>query len=112
MKLIRIAEALEARIAYGPAAWEQINIESIFTSDLMSDILMSDLDNILIVTSLSTEQSIRSAGMVNSEAVVITNNKAVTDGMVVLAEELEIALFCVNFPTYETCVRLGRIMKT
>jgi hypothetical protein len=111
MDLIRIADTLEADLIYGPKDWEKINIETVFASDLMSDVLMSDRDDLLLVTSLSTEQSIRSAGIVGSEAVVIANSKRVTEGMVELAEDQGIALFCTRFPKYESCVRLGRIME-
>ena len=110
MRLIQIADALEAEVHHAPKGWEQISIESVFASDLMSDVLMSDRDEMLIITSLSTEQSIRSAGIVGSEAVIIANNKTVTDGMIALAKELDIALFCTIFPKYESCIRLGRIM--
>ena len=112
MNLIQIADVLDVEVVYGPKGWEQINIESVFASDLMSDVLMSDRDEMMIVTSLSTEQSIRSAGIVGSEAVIIANSKTVTDGMIALAKELDIALLCTTFPKYESCIRLGRIMES
>jgi predicted transcriptional regulator len=111
MTLIQIADVIDAELVYGPSGWEQISIASVFASDLMSDVLMSDRDEMLLVTSLSTEQSIRSAGIVGSEAVVIANNKTVTSGMIELAKEQEIALFCTKYPKYESCIRIGRIME-
>ena len=42
---------------------------------------------------------------------MISNNKTVTDGMVDLAREQGIALFCTRYPKYESCVRLGRILE-
>jgi len=111
MDLFRLVDTLEAELAYAPDGWEQTNIETVFASDLMSDVLMSDRDELLLVSSLSTEQSIRSAGIVGAEAVVIANNKTVTDGMVELAEDQGIALFRTRFPKYESCVRLGRILE-
>ena len=111
MDLIRIADAINAELVWGPDGWEQSNIEAVFASDLMSDVLMSDRDHMLLITSLSTEQSIRSASIVGSEAVVITNNKTVTDGMVDLAREQGIALFSTRHPKYESCIRLGRILE-
>lgn len=110
MDLIRIADMLDARLVWGPEEWAKINIETVFASDLMSDVLMSDRDEMLLVTSLSTEQSIRSASMVGAEAVLIANNKTVTDGMIDLAQEQGVALFCTRLPKYELCVRLGRIL--
>ncbi|MDF7808701.1 hypothetical protein P4E94_14730 [Pontiellaceae bacterium B12219] len=111
MELQRIAHALDADFICGPDDWEKISIESVVASDLMSDVLMSDRDDLLLITSLSTEQSIRSAGIVGSEVVVIANNKTVTEGMVELAGDQGIALFCTRYPKYEACVRLGRIME-
>lgn len=111
MELQRIAYALDADLICGPAAWESINIETVFASDLMSDVLMSDREEMLMITSLSTEQSIRSAGIVGSEAIVIANNKTVTEGMIELANDQDIALLCTRHPKYESCVRLGRIME-
>ncbi len=112
MNLNRIADMLEAELVQGPDGWEQINIEAVFASDLMSDVLMSDRDDMLLITSLSTEQSIRSAGIVGSEAVIIANNKTVTEGMIELAREQDVALLCTRFPKYESCVRLGMLMES
>jgi hypothetical protein len=111
MNLIRIADTINAELVWGPEGWEQKNVDTVFASDLMSDVLMSDRDDMLLITSLSTEQSIRSANIVGSEAVVIANDKTVTDGMMDLARELGIALFCTRYPKYESCVRLGRILE-
>ncbi len=111
MDLLPLTIALDAKLVCAPPGWEKINIETVFASDLMSDVLMSDRDELLLITSLSTEQSIRSAGIVGSEAVVIANNKTVTEGMIALAKEQDIALFCTRFPKYESCVRLGRVLE-
>jgi len=43
--------------------------------------------------------------------VVTATNKTMSDGMVELAEDQGIALFCTRFPKYESCVRLGRILE-
>ena len=111
MNLLQIADVLDAETMHGPRGWEQINIDSVFASDLMSDVLMSDRDDMLLITSLSTEQSVRSAGIVGSEAVIIANSKTVTAGMIELAKEQGVALLCTKFPKYESCIRLGRIME-
>jgi len=111
MNLKQIAQQLEATLVYGGDNWETIQIETIFASDLMSDVLMSDRDEMLVVTSLSTEQSVRAAGIVGAEAVLIANNKTVSDGMVALAKELEVVLLRTRFPKYETCLKIGKIRE-
>jgi len=109
MNLKQIAKEVNATVVYKKLDWEQISINAIFASDLMSDVLMSDQDQMLIITSLATEQSIRSAGIVGAEAVLIANNKTVSEGMVALAKELEIVLLLTPLPKYETCVKIGAI---
>lgn len=111
MNLIRLVDTINAELVWGPDGWEQTRIETVVASDLMSDVLMSDRDDMLLITSLSTEQSIRSASIVGAESVVIANNKTVTEGMIALAKEQGIALFCTRLPKYESCVRLGRILE-
>lgn len=111
MNLNQVADVLEAEVIYGPRGWEQIAIASVFASDLMSDVLMSDREEMLLITSLSTEQSIRSAGIVGSEVVIIANNKTVTDGMIELAKDQDVALLCTKYPKYEACVRIAQIME-
>ncbi len=110
MTLMQIADVLEAELAYGPKGWQKVSVESVFSSDLMSDVLMSDREGMLLITSLSTEQSIRSAGIVGSEVVLIANHKTVTEGMIQLAKELDITLLLTKFPKYESCIRLGRFL--
>ena len=112
MDLHYIANALEAELDHAPIDWEQVDIESVYASDLMSDVLMCDRDELLLVTSLSTEQSIRSAGIVGAKAVVIANRKTVTAGMIELAKNQKIVLMRTRFPKYETCLRIGRVMES
>ncbi len=112
MDLLRIVDALDAELVHGPDGWEKINIETVFASDLMSDVLMSERDDMLLVTSLSSEQSIRSAGIVGSEAVIVANGKTVTEGMIELAADQDVALFRARFPKYDLCVLLGRLLGT
>jgi len=109
MNLKQIAEEVTAHVVCDKMNWEEIQIETIFASDLMSDVLMSDRDEMLIITSLSTEQSVRAAGIVGAEAVLIANNKTVSDGMIALAKELEVVLLCTPLPKYETCIKIGTI---
>jgi len=112
MNLNCIAQALEAEMVHVPNGWETIRIGAVFASDLMSDVLMSDGEELLLVTSLSTEQAIRSAGIVGAHAVVIANRKTVTAGMIQLAEDQGIVLMRTRFPKYESCLRIGRVMES
>ena len=112
MKLKQIQEVLETDSIYGPVDCGELKIDSVFTSDLLSDVLMCDLDNLLLITSLTTEQVIRSAGIIGITAVVVTNNKKVSEGMIQLAQEQDIVLMETPYPTFETCLKVGRVIKS
>lgn len=112
MDLKCIADGLAAELVYGQPGWEKVNIETVFASDLMSDVLMSERDEMLLITSLSTEQAVRSAGIVGSEVLVIANGKTVTEGMIELAKDQDVTLLVTGLAKYESCVRLGSILGT
>lgn len=112
MKLKQIQEALETDMIHGPVDCGELEIDSVFTSDLLSDVLMCEKENLLLITSLTTEQVIRSAGIIGISAIVVSNNKTPTQGMIELAEEQDIAILQTRFPTFETCLKVGDVMKT
>jgi hypothetical protein len=63
-----------------------------FASDLMSDVLTVNCNNLLLITGLANLQAIRTAEMSDIECILFVRNKSVTDEMKNLAEELGIAL--------------------
>jgi len=58
-----------------------------FASDLMSDVLTLDKENILLITGLANMQTIRTAEMSDISCILFVRNKKVTDEMIDLAEE-------------------------
>jgi hypothetical protein len=111
MKLKQIQEALEIDTIHGPVDCGELDIDSVFTSDLLSDVLMCDQENLLLITSLTTEQVIRSAGIIGISAIVVTNNKTVSDGMIRLSGEQDIVIMQTRFPTFEACLKVGEVLK-
>lgn len=63
-----------------------------FASDLMSDVLTGDFEQLVLVTGLSNLQSIRTAEMSDISEIIIGRNKEVTPEMIELAEENDIIL--------------------
>ncbi len=78
-------------------------IEIIAVSELMSDILTMDHDNMLLITALCTDQALRTADIMGAVAVIISKGKQVTDSMVKIAEECDIALFATDLCNFELC---------
>ncbi len=72
------------------------------TSDLMSDILTLDLEDILLVTGLTNLQTIRTAEFADVSCVVIVRNKKATQDMIDLAIESELVLLECRYSAYKT----------
>ena len=91
MKIEKIIQLLDAKILCGQ---NRINddISNAFSSDLMSDVLTLDAENILLITGLANVQIIRTAEVAEIHYLVIVRNKKVSDDIVKLAAELNMVL--------------------
>lgn len=109
-KLRQLMDALSARTMTAPAGWEDREIHSVFVSDLISDILMADGEHILLVTSLLSEQVLRTADVIGASAVVLVNRKQIPVMLAKAAAAQGLPLFHTPLAKFESCVRLGRVM--
>jgi hypothetical protein len=82
-------------------------IKDVVVTDLMSDVLVYDGDDALLITSLATDQVIRTADIVDARAVCLTNRKKPEPGMQALAERQGIPLCTTTMSTYGACVALA-----
>lgn len=93
-KVVRISDIItftEARVV-SLRKINDINLDKAFSSDLMSDVLTLDEDNILLITGLVNVQLIRTAEMADIRVVLLARNKKATPEMIRLADENEIIL--------------------
>jgi len=86
MKLREIAAVLNATISCGAEKLDE-EVEMGYSSDLMSDVLTLDTDNLVLITGLVNLQAIRTAEMADIRAIVFVRNKKVNQSMVKLATE-------------------------
>ena len=63
-----------------------------FASDLMSDVLTVDNENIVLITGLANTQVIRTAEMADISCVILARGKKATNEMIQLATENQIML--------------------
>jgi molybdopterin-binding protein len=106
-----IVETLPAHVVYAPEAVHQTHIQHIVAGDLMSDILVTLEQGCLLVTSLATEQAVRTADVVGAAAVLLVNDKLPSPGMKALAQECGIPLLATPLPLFDTCAALNDIGK-
>jgi len=111
MKFDDIVDTLGARVINKSSAFDDCAAESVIVSDLMSDVLMMEKPTPLLVTSLSSDQAIRTASMVDAAGVVIAQNKPLPEKIAKLAEELDITLLHTPLAKFESCVLLGKLME-
>ncbi|NCC50295.1 MAG: hypothetical protein EOM20_03675 [Spartobacteria bacterium] len=109
--LIKVARALKAEILYQPHHVSALMVCNVTATDLMSDVLVVDKDNILLVTSLASDQAIRTAHIIGAVAVIIANGKNLPSSMLQVAEELDICVLRTQLPKFETCAILSRMLR-
>ena len=91
MKLAEIASILEARIVCGEE-FANDEIRHGFSSDLMSDVLTLDVEDMLLITGLANIQTVRTAEMSDIKYIAFVRNKKVSDEILELAVENGMAI--------------------
>jgi serine kinase of HPr protein (carbohydrate metabolism regulator) len=86
MKISQIAKILNAQIACGIEHLED-EIEMAYSSDLMSDVLTLDTENLILITGLTNLQAIRTAEMADIPVIVFVRNKKANQEMLDVAIE-------------------------
>ncbi|MGM0462374.1 MAG: hypothetical protein ACQEQ4_08155 [Fibrobacterota bacterium] len=89
-----------------PAEIREEKIDGVIVSELMSDVLTIDHDNLLLITSLCSEQALTTAHIIGAVAVIISSGKEVSPRIIALARESEIALFTTSLRNFDISVFL------
>jgi hypothetical protein len=107
MKLNTLVETLNCEVFNPEVCKQEKLIEYAFCADLMSDALMlirRAVDEAgemgLLITGLATNQSIRTAEMLDIDIVVLVRGKKPTQAMIDLATDSEILLLGTNLGMY------------
>jgi hypothetical protein len=98
-------------VVFESSSYKTVHFDFVVASDLMSDVLTSEGQNMLLITSLVSDQVIRTADIVGACAVIIAQNKTVPESMFILAKELDISVLSAPWPKFELCVRLGTFLR-
>lgn len=80
-----------------------LTMEYAFASDLMSDVLTTDVHNLLLVTGLSNLQTIRTAEMADIFGIVLVRGKKATLDMIELADEQGIVIIETPWSMFRVC---------
>lgn len=103
-----IAEVLNAKVICGVERINE-NIAVAFASDLMSDVLTLDTENMLLVTGLCNMQVIRTAEMSDISFILFVRGKQINEDMYKLAKENEMIILECEYSMYRTCGELFKM---
>jgi hypothetical protein len=110
MTIDKVAEVLNGKVLFKEKG-EARNVGHIVANDLMSDVLLVDKDDILLLTSLASDQTMRTAQIIGAMGVVVHNNKPLPASMCEVAKTLGISLATVPHAKYESCVLLHAALE-
>ena len=105
MTIADVVKILDGKLVAGDGSSPRV-VGEVVANDLMSDVLLHDADDILLVTSLASDQAIRTAHIVGAMGVVVHNAKPLSETMLKVSEDLGIPLVSSPLSKYDACVKL------
>ena len=106
MKIKKIKDILNAKVIVGNDRLD-IEVEHVYASDLMSDVLAFGKPNSILLTGLASQQAIISAHMAEFDGVVLIRGKKTKDGSENFARDKEIVLMSTQLDMFDACLRIG-----
>ncbi|HCM26423.1 MAG: hypothetical protein A2Z99_16095 [Treponema sp. GWB1_62_6] len=110
MTFVDIIERLPAHIVHRSSDFPGAPLRHVIASDLMSDVLVCDYEDAVMVTSLASEQSVRTADIVGARGIILVNDKTPLPAMKALAVQQDLTMLSTPLTMFETCVSLGRLI--
>ncbi len=103
MKLADIRRLLECEVICGEELLEDTEIDSCFAADLMSDVLAFSKSGALLVTGLTSLQSVHTADIADLTAILFVHDKRPGGPVVEVARHKKIPLLTTRRFMFETC---------
>lgn len=110
MKVEDAIRVLNAEIIVKGEGLEK-EVQHTVASDLMSDVLLVDDEDMLLLTSLASDQVLRTAQIVGAAAVIIVNGKSLPSSMTQVATDLGMTLAVTKVAKFEACVAIHDAMN-
>lgn len=106
MKLREVKDILNGEVLWGEDLLDEVEVIAGCGSDLMSDVLAFIKSGALLLTGLTTIQSIQTAHVADVKAVVYVRGKRPPDEVIRMAKDKGIPVLRTNLRMYEACGRL------
>ncbi len=105
MRISKIQSIVHARLL-SASDGSDLDIESAFSSDMMSDVLAYADRHMMLITGLSNPQTIRTAEMMDIGCILYVRGKHPNEAALSLADTLGITILTTTLTMFETCGRL------
>jgi serine/threonine-protein kinase RsbT len=105
VRIDRVKEALNAAVIEG-SSWLDVEVDHIYASDLMSDVLAYGKPNSILLTGLASQQAIVAAHMAEFKGVVLIRGKKPENGSKAFARDHHMVLLSTGLDMYDACIRL------
>lgn len=102
MKIREVVNLLDAEVLTGESYLDQ-EIEEFAASDLLSDVLTLSKDHFLLLTSLTSQQVVRTAEIAGGIGVVFVRGKTPEPEAIGLAHSHQIPLIMTSKSTFDAC---------
>ncbi len=102
MKIKDIIKLLDGNIINGSENLHH-EVEMGFASDLMSDVLTLQVENLVLITGLANVQTIRTAEIADISCIVFARKKKASPDIVSLAKENSIIIIECPYSMFKTC---------
>jgi predicted transcriptional regulator len=103
--LEEIRDILEAEVIIGEDKLD-LQIQTAFSADLMSDVLAFSRAGCLLITGLANPQTVRAAYALDIAAILVCRGKPLSEKFLELSQELGIPILSTKYIMFETCGRL------
>jgi predicted transcriptional regulator len=102
IKLDELKDILDAQVLFGND-FLSIKIETVFASDMMSNVLAFAKEDSLLLTGLINQQVVRTAEMAGIAAICFVRGKTPPEKTIMLAKEKNIPLLATELSMYKAC---------
>lgn len=87
-------------------------VAHVVASDLMSDVLLVDEEDMVLITSLASDQVLRTAQIVGAVGVIVVNGKTLPSSMASVANELCMGLAVSQLSKYDACIAVYKTLNS
>lgn len=109
--LLNVQRQLDCTVYVSSPSAAELRVQAVVASDLMSEVLATDENEFLLVTSLSSEQVVYTADIVGAVGVLLVNGKQPLKETIQLAQAKGVPLLSTKQHLFECCLNLGELME-